>query len=139
MSKKPNPYLSQDIVPEIARLWKQKGYGRVKQLKSDGSYLLYHWTDTNPNSQYHIHIGNTNDNRMGYASVKAGATYPHKFEGINNGDFNADEWADYLWNNTGYSEWRGGRHTRKHNKQRKTKQYKKINKQRKTKKYRRYL
>ena len=131
-----NPYVTPNIIHDIAKAWVSQGYGTYTALRDEDEeedhYLLFHRNSPN-NFNYHIHIGNTTDGRDGFAVKKEKKTHSNYYTGLNNGQYNAIEWADFLWKDTGYSKYKpplaGGKmRTRKH---------KKTNKRRKTIKHRR--
>lgn len=51
--------------------------GTAKQI-TDGSFLLFHKKAPN-NPMYHIHIVNTSDDRMGFASVREKYSHPKNY------------------------------------------------------------
>jgi hypothetical protein len=117
-----------DRIPEIANQWTIKGYGTTLQL-GDGTYLLYH-RDAPTSHNYHIHIGPTDDKKFGFAVLKNGGKHTKHYDGLTKYDYSTADWADFLWEDTGYSTYGksgGKRHIPKH---------KKTNKRRKTKKQR---
>ena len=88
---------------EIASEWVSKGYGTTATLK-DNTILLYH--NKAPGSySWHIHIGD--NGRGGFATIKENKEHIRTMQGLTHDKFSASKWADYIWKEAKYDEYKG--------------------------------